>query len=161
RFDRADAMLVVLYGSFFLLLNFFPNGFHFDQYYSVPRIFRYLTPISFPMALHVAKMFLDVSRVGWPSVIAPALFVPLLALNVDGIDDAMRPGQIYRTAFMAVVRDVRALQPPKLVADALIASWTKDLYLQPRDRIEVIVLDHTYKPEEYERWIRGHEDKVP
>src|SRR5262249_45577169 len=165
RFDRADAVLAVFYGSFFLLLNFFPNGFHLDHYYSVPRIFRYLTPISFPMALHVAKMGLDVSRVGvgvrWPSPVALLLFVPLLALNVYETDEAMRPGQIYRAAFMSVLRDVRALKPPRLVADALIASWARDLYLEQRDGIEVSILAQTYKPEEYEKWIREHEDTLP
>ena len=62
RLDRADRMLLVLWGSFFLLLDFFPNGFQFDAYYSVPRIFRYITPMSFPMTLHAAKLLLDVTR---------------------------------------------------------------------------------------------------
>src|SRR5215813_14209549 len=59
RFDPADRLLLGFYGSFFLLMEFFPNGFKLDAYYSVPRIFRYLAPVSFPMTLHVAKMLLE------------------------------------------------------------------------------------------------------
>jgi len=162
RLDRVDTMLVAFYGSLFLLLNFFPNGFRLDQYYSVPRIFRYLTPISFPMTLHVAKMVIDLSRVpgnrrSWLAV----LFVPLLAINLYQTDEAMRPGRIYRAAFMAAVRDIQKYRPPRLVADALIASWAKDLYLDPRNGTEVVVLRQIYKPEEYEKWIREHEDMLP
>ena len=61
-FDRQDLYLIAFYMSFFLLLEFFPNTFVFDQYYSAPRIFRYLAPISFPMTLHLAKLVLDMSK---------------------------------------------------------------------------------------------------
>mgnify|MGYP003694219481 CR=1 FL=1 len=33
-----------------------------DKYYTVPRIFRYLAPISFPVALHAAKLAVDTIR---------------------------------------------------------------------------------------------------
>ncbi|HET6280625.1 MAG TPA: glycosyltransferase family 39 protein, partial [Polyangia bacterium] len=59
RWDRLDLSLLALYGSFFLLLNFFPNTFVFDRYYSAPRIFRYLTPVSFFMTVHAGKMLVD------------------------------------------------------------------------------------------------------
>ena len=64
RLDRADRLLLGFWGIVFLLIEFFPNGFTFDRYYTVPRIFRYLAPISFPVALHAAKLLLDVTR-GW------------------------------------------------------------------------------------------------
>src|SRR5262249_49999930 len=70
RWDRLDVLLVTVYGVFFVLLNFVPNGFQLDHYYSAPRIFRYLAPISFALSLHAAKMLLDMT-----SVIAPQRFV--------------------------------------------------------------------------------------
>ena len=48
---------------FFLLLNFFPNNFTFDRYYSVPRIFRYLAPLSYGLSLLAARLVLDVGDV--------------------------------------------------------------------------------------------------
>src|SRR5207249_4726312 len=72
RMDARDWALFGCYASFLLLLNFFPNSFTFDRYYSVPRIFRYLAPLSFPMTLHLAKMVLDLvpARAGWLSLAA-------------------------------------------------------------------------------------------
>src|SRR5262249_53389858 len=46
RLDRVDWCLLGYWGLFFLLIEFFPNGFKLDQYYTVPRIFRYLAPLS-------------------------------------------------------------------------------------------------------------------
>src|SRR5262249_170923 len=61
RWDRVDVLLVTVYVVFFVLLDLVPNGFTFDQYYSAPRIFRYLVPLSFAVALHAAKMLLDLT----------------------------------------------------------------------------------------------------
>ena len=54
--DRPDRLLLVFWSSFFLLLEFFPAGFSLDTYYTVPRIFRYLAPLSFLLAFHAAKL---------------------------------------------------------------------------------------------------------
>jgi tetratricopeptide (TPR) repeat protein len=62
---------------------------------------------------------------------------------------------------MSAMRDVQEQQPPKLVADALVATWAKIFYLDPRYLIEVVVLAQTYKPDEYEKWIREHEKTLP
>ncbi len=166
RLDRADRMLLVLWGSFFLLLDFFPNGFQFDAYYSVPRIFRYITPMSFPMTLHAAKLLLDVTRLpalaARPAAAALTLLVPAVLLNLYQTDEATKPGQIYRRAFMAVLHDVEEARPPKLVAEALVASYFRDLYLDPEtNRTDVIVQHHTYKTPEYEAWLRAHESSLP
>lgn len=163
RLDGADATLLVLYGSLFLLLNFFPNAFAFDRYYSVPRIFRYLTPISFPMALHAAKMLLDVARV-FPGGRAPAaavlLVVPAIVLNLRQADDATRPGRIYRSALRAVARDVRRAKPPKLVAEGVIASRFRAFKLAA-PATEVPLITDAFTAPEHEAWLRRHQDALP
>ena len=88
-----------MWGTYFLLMEFFPNGFKLDAYYSVPRIFRYLAPLSFPIALHAAKCVLDVTRlpvVGIPpAAVATGLVTPLLALYVAQAMQANGPSAIY------------------------------------------------------------------
>src|SRR5262249_19678289 len=79
KLDRGDALLLGFWGSFFFLLEFFPNGFQLDAYYSVPRIFRYLAPVSFPIALHAAKCALDVTRVRIPRVPPAAVTAAVVA----------------------------------------------------------------------------------
>ena len=61
RWDRLDVLLLTVYVVFLVLLDLVPNGFALDQYYSAPRIFRYLVPLSFAMTLHAAKMLLDLT----------------------------------------------------------------------------------------------------
>lgn len=86
---------MVYYVSFFLLLNFFPNNYKFDQYYSAPRIFRYLAPLSFPMSLHVGKMLLDLTGL-WPFGVraynvAGIVVGPFLLLNFYHAHEATCP----------------------------------------------------------------------
>jgi tetratricopeptide (TPR) repeat protein len=162
-FDRADALLLGFYGTFFVLVEFVPNGFQLDAYYSVPRIFRYLAPVSFPIALHVAKMLLDVARAANASSRAALLLVmPALALNVYQAAEATGPGRIYRQNLIAVLDDVRAAAPPALLAESLLASYFRNLYLDPdRDRIAVIVLIEPHNAPDYERWLHDHESSLP
>ena len=166
RFDRGDRMLLVLWGSLFLLFEFFPNGFKLDAYYSVPRIFRYLAPISFPIALHAAKCVLDVTRlrvVGMPSgAVAVGLVAPLLALYVAQAWQANGPSRIYRRTFEAVRRDIRTMRPPMLVAESVLASYLRDLYLDPDEsETQVTILHVEHAAADYERWIRAHEGGLP
>lgn len=166
RFDRADAMLMTFYLSFFALLEFFPNGFQLDAYYSVPRIFRYLAPLSFPIALHAAKLVLDVTRVPVgsiaPGVVAAGVVAPLLALNVVQAVDATGPGRVYRRALLDVLRDVRAMKPPMLVAESTIASYFRDLHLDPDTQsTEVVILYTEHQAPDYEHWLREHQDAMP
>jgi hypothetical protein len=166
RFDRNDGLLLGFWGPFFLLLEFFPNGFQLDAYYSVPRIFRYLAPISFPIALHAAKCVLDLTRLrilGLPSAaVATGLVAPLLALYVSQGVQANGPSSIYRKDFHAVLDDVRAIKPPALVAESLIASYFRDLYLDPDEQeIQVVILSEQHNAPEYERWLHAHEATLP
>src|SRR5262245_12456587 len=162
RFGRPDALLLGFYGTFFLLLEFFPNAFKLDAYYSVPRIFRYLAPLSFPLTLHVASMLLDVAAQWRPGVAAPVLFASLLVVNLHQDAVATGPGRVYRENLMAVVRDVREAGPPELVAELTLARWFRELYFDPdRDSTEVVVPYGTYPAQAYERLLRDREPSLP
>jgi hypothetical protein len=166
RLDRGDRLLVALWGSFFFLLEFFPNGFQFDAYYSVPRIFRYLAPISFPIALHAAKCVLDVTRLRLPSirsnVVAVGVVVPLLVLYVSQAMQATGPSHTYRAALQAVLHDVQHIDPPALVAESVVASYLRDLYLDPNEqRTRVHILHTEHAATDYERWLEANQSSLP
>jgi hypothetical protein len=59
--DRCAFWLFSSCATFFLLLEFFPNNFTFDRYYSVPRIFRYLAPLSYGLSLLTAMLFVGLA----------------------------------------------------------------------------------------------------
>jgi len=166
RFDRADGLLLAFWGSFFLLMNFFPNGFQLDAYYSVPRIFRYLAPISFPIALHAAKCVLDLSRVTVvgipPGAVAAGLAAPLLALYVSQGVQANGPSSIYHENLHAILQDVENMRPPMLLAEAVVASYFRDLYLDPDDsETQVVILGTEHAAKDYEQWLHRHETTLP
>lgn len=166
RFDRGDVLLLGFWGSFFLLLEFFPNGFQLDAYYSVPRIFRYLAPISFPIALHAAKCALDLGRVPIPRLSPPTVTATVAAalgaLYVAQSLEATGPSHVYRASFQAVLRDVVAMQPPTLVAESVVASYLRDLYLDPvKQETEVIVLNDEHNAPQYEKWLHDNESRLP
>jgi hypothetical protein len=162
RFDRGDLLLLGFWGSFFLLLEFFPNGFQLDAYYSVPRIFRYLAPISFPIALHAAKCALDVGRVRIarlsPAVVTSAVAAGLAALYVGQAVEATGPSHTYRHSLHAVLNDVVKMNPPTFIAEAVVASYVRDLYLDPiRQETEVIILGNQHNAPEYEKWLHDNQ----
>jgi hypothetical protein len=163
RLDRNDGLLLGFWGSLFLLMEFFPNGFALDAYYSVPRIFRYLAPISFPIALHAAKCVLDVTRLprlGTGAAIG--LVAPLLALYVWQAAEANGPSRVYRRAFHAVLHDVREIRPPVLLAESIVASYLRDLYLDPAEHeTEVVILHTQHAAADYEKWLRANEGRMP
>ena len=166
QLDRSDRLLGALWLSFFLLLEFFPNGFQLDAYYSVPRIFRYLAPLSFPVALHAAKCVLDLTRlpvVGLPSgAVATGLVVPLLALYVSQAVQANGPSRIYHENLQAVLQDVRTIDPPALIAESVLASYLRDLYLDPDEQqTRVYILYTEHSATEYERYLRAHQAAMP
>jgi Tfp pilus assembly protein PilF len=153
RLDRPDRLLLGFWGIFLLLLEFFPNGFTLDAYYTVPRIFRYLAPISFPVALHAAKLVLDVTRT-WRPMRAVLVVVPLLGVQLLGGVDATLPGRIHRDLLFRVVRSIERLAPPAVVAESTLGYWLDSLYLD-RAAVEtrVVTPPEIYVPAECERWI--------
>lgn len=166
RFDRGDGLLLAFWGSFFFWLNFFPNGFQLDAYYSVPRIFRYLAPISFPIAFHAAKCVLDLSRVAVagvsPRVVATVVAAPLLALYVSQGVQANGPSSIYHENLHAVLDDVVRLRPPVLLGESVVASYIRDLYLDPDEsETQVMILGAEHAARDYEKWLKQHENTLP
>ena len=153
RMDARDWALFGSYASFALLLEFFPNSFTFDRYYSAPRIFRYLAPLSFPMTLHLAKMVLDLvpARAGWLSL---AALLALTGSNLRQSAQATAPGRAYRARLMAIVRDVRERRPPMLVTEGWVSYFLSNVYLRDLARkIEVVPVIDIYDARDYEAWL--------
>ena len=167
RLDRFDLYLLIYYGIFFLFLNFFSNNFKFDQYYSAPRIFRYMAPISFPMTLHLAKLILDFSMIDFKfnaikKYIASALFVPLIIINLYQTDSATQPGQVYRKALLSIVKDVREQSPPQLLVESWLGFFLKEIYLKDKsDTIPITPVYGVYAAKKYEEWLKMNQNKLP
>ena len=161
RFDRADWLLLGYWGIVFLLIEFFPNGFKLDRYYTVPRIFRYLAPISFPVALHAAKLLLDATR-SWRPTSTIATAGVLVVLNLVGAMDATLPGRIFRDSLYRVIHEIERIAPPRVVAEITLGYWFNALYLQPDVvETEVETPPEIYDPHEVERWVRNAELRWP
>ena len=152
RLDRPDRLLVGFWGTLLLLLEFFPTAFTLDAYYTVPRIFRYLAPISFPLALHAAKLVLDATSTMRATAIAAVL---LVLVNLVQAADATSPGRVYHGVLMTVVREIERRAPPQVVAETNLAYWLRALYLDP-DTVETEVVEppDLYAAAACERWIR-------
>lgn len=165
RLDARDYWLLSYYGSFFLLLNFFPNSFVFDRYYSAPRIFRYLAPLSFPITLHLAKLALDLSRVKIRQAPAEAgalvFLVALIGLNLFQTAEAVRPGLMYRRNLLAVVTDLKAQRPPELVSEAWLSHFLRHLYLKNVSQTRVLPIVGTHRASQYESWLERRQAGFP
>jgi tetratricopeptide (TPR) repeat protein len=163
--DARDCWLLGYYGSFFLFLNFFPNSFVFDRYYSAPRIFRYLTPLSFPMTLHLAKLVLDLLRVKVRQAAAQAgavvVLVALIGLNLFQTAEAVRPGLMYRRNLLAAVTDLRAHRPPELVTEAWLGYFLRHVYLKDVNETRVIPVLGTHRADQYEHWLERRQAGFP
>ncbi len=163
--DRNDWALAALAGLFFLMINFFPNAFRFDQYYSMPRIFRYLAPLSWPMALHAVKMAWDLSRLpggrwspAWPAVFCLAL----LPLNWAQAVDATRPGRIQYSIQQKMVEDLRQLCPPKILLESWQSFFLQHLYLSDSCAGKAFVpLVGIYQAPEHEAWLNENQPQLP
>jgi hypothetical protein len=164
RWDRLDVLLLTLTVVFFLLLNFVPNGFKLDHYYSAPRIFRYLAPLSLPLTLHVAKMAIDLAAGVAPrrTDVQAALLVGLIGVNVFQAARATQPGREYRRVLLAIRDDLRKLAPPMVVAESGLSGWLQQLYMNaPTDRVPIMTAYHTYRAPEYEQWLDANQGRLP
>ena len=174
--DRLDVILLTCYASFLLFLNFFPNSFVFDRYYSAPRIFRYLTPLSFLMSLHLGKMVIDLLRaLCGPGVarIGPSLRVAvplgLGLINIYHAREALSAGLAYRAAFKSVVDEIVRARPAVLVVDSVTGFWLARLYLLSRGLPTKIVVprhdpngrNFVYSAVEHERWLVRNQSRFP
>jgi hypothetical protein len=173
KFDKFDVYLFAFYTSFFLLLNYFPTTFKFDQYYSAPRIFRYLAPLSFPMTLHVAKLILDLSKIKisfksigrlrksiigkYPLVF---LFAFLICVNIYQADNATKPGQIYNTALLSIVKDVKEQSPPQLLVENWLSFFLREVYLKDTNT-SIISPNYTIDDaKKYEQWLQENQHNL-
>ncbi len=165
-FDRLDAILLAYYVSFGLLLNFVPNHFVVDRYYSAPRIFRYLAPVSFPMTVHAGKILLDIGAVyGRGSLrpyVAALLWVVILAGNGVQAAEASRPGRTQRRALLAVVADIRTQCPPRVLCEAWQSFFLRQVYLKGACApTSVPGILRTHSARDYERWLADHQGTLP
>ncbi len=141
RRDRFGTELLVMWLGVFLLINFVPNYYSLTEYHSAPRIFRYLTPISFFLSLHAAKLLLDCSsRLAGrlPASVVALLGVLLLAANLVGAFRATAPGRQNRRAVDDVVAAVAERCPPVLIMENWQGYFFGRLYLHdkcPRTRV--------------------------
>ena len=167
RLDNLDLYLFVYYSSFFVLLNFFPNSFKFDQYYSAPRIFRYLAPISFPMSLHLAKLIIDICKINFKSMfirkyLLRSLFVFLIFINIYQANEATKPGQIYRKALLSVIKDIKQHDPQQIIVDGFIGFFLKEVYLKEKNmKILFPQGKSSYNVNNHEIWLRKHQASFP
>jgi hypothetical protein len=68
------------------------------------------------------------------------------------------PSALYHKTLHAVLDDVKALQPPTLVAESVVASYFRDLYLDPDEtQTHVIILHTEHQAADYEKWLRSHD----
>jgi tetratricopeptide (TPR) repeat protein len=160
RMDRGDWLLLGFWASFALLLELVPNGLELDAYYSAPRIFRYLAPLSFPIALAAAKGVLDVTgSLSWRAFGAVA--GSLLAIYGVQAVRANAPSRSYRASLLAIVRDVQRIDPPILVSEYMLGEHLRDVYLDPNvQRTTVLPVDKVYRAPDHERWLQEHESEL-
>jgi len=162
RWDRVDRVLFACYVSFFLLLNFFTNNFKFDQYYSAPRIFRYLAPLSFPMSVHTAKILADCLRAALPpmkiriSGAAVLVFLVFFTVNLVQTFDATQPGRIYRRTLLLILKDVKKYDPPQVLAESWLSFFLEQVYLKG-SKGEIAHLLGLANAKDYEKWLKSHE----
>lgn len=167
KIDKHDLCLIAYYGTFFLFLNFFPNTFTFDQYYSAPRIFRYLAPLSFPMSLHLAKLILDLCKECFPVVlnkkhIVICIIFSLIVGNIYQTNSATTPGQTYRNALFSIIKDIKEQSPPVLVADSWLGFFLREVYLKTEGKkIDIVPIHGIYSVKDYEKWLDTHQSSLP
>lgn len=159
--DRYDVWLLCSCLFFFGLLELFPNNFAFDQYYSVPRIFRYLAPLSFGLSLLAAKRLVDLAplvpaRFGLRTIAA----LGVLGLLAVGVLEAVGPGRAQRARVAAVRAELRASCPPLVVLEFWQGIFFRSLHLREACPDTVV---HASGPRtrDYEHWLQELEPELP
>ena len=93
---------------------------------------------------------------------ATGLVAPLLALYVAQAVQANGPSAIYHRTLHAVLDDVKNSNPPALIAESVLASYFRDLYLSPDETETRVTILHTeHQAKDYEKWLRSHESQLP
>jgi len=162
KIDELDFYLFPFYFIFFMLLNFLPDTpLKFDQYYSVPRIFRYLYPISFPMSLHAGKMIVDIFiSLKFKKEFQIFLFLFLIVVNLVYACEATLPGRIYREDLLSMVEDIKRIEPPIVLSESWIGFFLERVYLKDT-KIIVKIVPNIFDAKEYESWLKENEKDLP
>jgi hypothetical protein len=160
--ERVTFWLLSTCAVFFGLLEFFPNNFSFDRYYSVPRIFRYLAPLSYGFSLLAALLLLRLAR-GIPARfgLRPLAAVGVLAVVAAGIPEAVGPTREHRARVTALRAELRASCPPEVLLNPWQARFFRELYLReacpgtlvPGEPIDASAADS-------ERWLHAIEPQL-
>ena len=168
RFDAMDLWLLLFNGSLCLFINYFPCNFKFDHYYSSTRIFRYLAPISFPLALHTGKLAVDLACAwnqrfsnrsafvkSFPGVV---FWILLLSMNLGQAAEATRPGRAYRSAFLNGLHEIRRMKPPRVVVECWMSGFWR---MHLATSVPLIPVTSFCEPggeaRSYEAWIHDKE----
>lgn len=133
--DRVGAESFLLAASLFVLINFFPANLSFDQFYSAPRIFRYLSPISFFLSLHCARLLCAISQQAAGRAGATALRCAgtlVIACNLFGAYYATAPGREHRSIVSGAISVLEKSCPPKLLVSAMQGMYFDGVYLVGR-----------------------------
>jgi hypothetical protein len=161
--DRVDVWLLCSCLAFFGLLQLFPNAFTFDRYYSVPRIFRYLAPLSYGLSLFTAKRLVDLGPlVPVRFALRAAAALTVLGLLAAGTLDATAPGRSHRARVAALREALRASCPPVVVVEVWQARFFREVYLREACPETVVPAEPSVVgSRDFERWLRAQEPALP
>jgi hypothetical protein len=154
--DHYDVWLLCSCLVFFALLEFFPNNFTFDRYYSVPRIFRYLAPLSFGLSLLAAKLLVDLgplvpARLGLRRVAA----LGVLVLLASGMLEAVAPGRSHHGRVAAIREELRTSCPPLVLLESWQARFFRELHLREACPRSLVRSPPGFpQARDYERWLQ-------
>jgi len=162
RFDQLDVFLFTLYFIFFILLNFVPDTpLKFDSYYSVPRIFRYLYPVSFPMTLHLAKNIIDVAFCfRFKRLFLVFIFALLILINILQARESTLYGREYRSNLLSIIEDIKNLRPPTVLVESWVGYFLQEVYLKDFN-ISIEPIYGIYDAKDYEMWLKNNEERLP
>ncbi|TFG91381.1 MAG: tetratricopeptide repeat protein [Myxococcales bacterium] len=161
--DRYDVWLLCSCLVFFGLLELFPNNFTFDRYYSVPRIFRYLAPLSFGLSLFAAKLLVDLgqlvpARLGLRWIAA----LGVLVLLASGTLEAVAPGRSHHARVAALREELRTSCPPVVMLELRQAIFFRELHLRVACPGSVVLRPPgIHQTRDYERWLQELEPRLP
>ena len=161
--DRYDVWLLCSCLVFFGLLEFFPNNFTFDRYYSVPRIFRYLAPLSYGLSLLAAKLLLDLAplvpaRLGLRRIAA----LGVLVLLAGGALRALAPGRSHHAEIAALREELQTSCPPLVLLEMRQAIFFRELHLREAcPDSQVPPPPAISQAREYQVWLQTLQPELP
>jgi hypothetical protein len=163
RFRFVDGVVLVWLVTFFVTVNFLPNSYRTDGFYLVPRIFRYLAPVSFPLAILTAKWVGDLLvTTGARRAVRSAIWLALLGVNLAQTAEAHAPGKDRQRVIVSAVAAVARRCPPVVVVESWNAYFFDQVYLVDRCPDTLVVSSlRAFSAEEYEKWLASYTGRLP